>query len=218
MQTDQISIEKRHAIVSTVALLSLRCVRPRLKEAGLAIGDAELSAVQQVARAAFDKLVDGADRIEEMDFSEDRLFGVWADLMSEIARQLAGNSARVVQDWIGSFHAFLQSADTELATKLLRLRADPVYLAGRLPPVTRQTLAKKTVDALVPVVQRDDVVPTGDNDLGIYSYWDDAGNPVNVLDQFVCSLISRKIVEDVAKEESAEGCEALKRVFPSIAS
>jgi hypothetical protein len=215
MQPDQASIEKRHAAVSTVALLALRCVWPRLKDSGLLVSEAQLSVIQSRARAAFDKLVEGAERIEEIDFSEERLAGIWAELLSEIRNQLDANSSRIALEWIAGFHTFLQSDGARFATALLRLRADPTYLAGRLHPGTRQVLVNKTAEALVPLALRADVVPQDENDLQIYSYWDDAGNPANVLDQFCSSRVAQTIIEQASELESLEGRQSLRSILSS---
>ena len=215
MQPDQASIEKRHAIVSTVALLALRCIWPRLKDCGLSVPEAQLSLLQLRARAAFDKLVEGAERIEEMDFSEDRLASIWAALTNEIRSHLDASSSRIALEWIAAFHNFLQSNGANSATALLRLRADPTYLAGRLNPGTRQVLIEKTAEALVPLVSRADVVPGDKNDLEVYSYWDEAGNPANVLDQFCSSRVAQTIIEEASELDSSEGHQSLKSVLSS---
>jgi hypothetical protein len=215
MQADKASIEKRHAVVSTVALLALRCVWARLSESGLSLADAEMSLIQRIARAAFDKLTEGAERIEELDFSKDRLDTIWAELLSEIRKHLDSNSTRITLTWIAEFHDFLSSDGASLVTALLRLRADPTYMAGRFHPRTRQVLVQKTAEVLVPLALRADVVPREQNDLQVYSYWDEAGNPANVLDQFCSSRVAETIVQQVSELESPDERQSLKNVLSS---
>jgi hypothetical protein len=184
----------RLAAVSIVGLLALRCVRSRLSDAGLAISESEHLVVLDSARLAFDELAEDAERIEEFNLSFDRLGRVWETMTSRIKDGLDARAASVVFAWIAMFQKFLRLSTSVLAINLLRLRTDPTYKAGVFPPQIRQALIQKASEEIVPLVTREDAKPDDQFDRRIYSYWIDAGNPVNVLDQFISATAAERVV------------------------
>lgn len=194
-----VPLEPRFFVVSTIATLALNCAEQRLLQAGLVISEAAFALVRSAARDAFEELVGSAERIEEFDYSPERLSRLWSVMTDRIAAAVDAPSLLIINDWIASFRDYLASGTASgLSTKLLRLRADPTYQAGRLPPPLRQTLCLKTAEILVPIVARTDITPSDAFDRFVYSLWADAGKPANALDQYIALRAAERLVSEIA--------------------
>jgi hypothetical protein len=192
-------LEPRFFVISTIAILALDCAEQRLLEAGLAISEAAFARVRSAARVAFEELAGSADRIEELDFSPERLTKLWSTMADRIAAKIDAPSMLIINDWIASFREYLASGTaSDLSTKLLRLRADPTYQAGRLSPELRRTLCLKTAEILAPLAMRADIIPTDEFDRYVYSIWSDTGKPANALDQFIANCAAKRLVSEIA--------------------
>jgi hypothetical protein len=199
-ELDFASPDLRLTVVPTVAGLSLVCAEGRIVEAGLELSLVAWQSVRAAARAAFGQLVEGSERIEELDYSPQRFQRIWSKMIERMKETLDEKSFRHVTGWIAEFQDFLVArGSSDLVTKLLQLRADPTYLAGALPVDTRRELVRMTAEKLAPLMLRDDVTPTDAFDRFIYSHWIDAGNPSISFDQYVAFLNAKRIVDSVLK-------------------
>jgi hypothetical protein len=209
---DLVPLEPRFLVVSTIAALALRCAERRLSQAGLVIPEQAFAVVRSSARAAFEELVGSAERIEELDYSQERLSKLWSVMTDRIAAEIDAPTLLIINDWIASFRDYLASGNASgLSTKLLRLRADPTYQAGRLPPPLRRTLCLKTAEILVPLVARTDIIPSDEFDQFVYSLWANAGKPANALDQYIASRAAERIVSEIAATTDHAGQIQLER-------
>jgi hypothetical protein len=196
---DLVPLEPRFFVVSTIATLALSCAEQRLLQAGLVISETAFALVRSAARSAFEELVGSAERIEELDYSLERLSRLWSVMTDRVAAEIDAPTLLIFNDWIASFRDYLASGTASgLSTKLLRLRADPTYQAGRLPPALRRTLCFKTAEMLVPIVARADIIPSDAFDRFVYSLWADAGKPANALDQYIALRAAEHLVSEIA--------------------
>jgi len=199
VQFDLVPLHNRLTVVPTVALLALQCVEDRLLEAGLELSVDTRLTVRAAAREAFSKLVEGAERIEELDYSPDRLQKIWLAMFELVRDGIDSSFSLRVEQWIGNYQKFLsRDMASNLATGLLRLRVDPTFRVNEIAPDLRRDLIRKTAEALVPLVVRRDVVPREHFDRIVFSFWVDAGNPVNALDEYILLVQARRVVHSVS--------------------